>query len=688
MKKKLFLLGLFSVLGLSLGLVFSAPKQTNAAEEVTDDSLQVLLSNYYGDGTYKKDTTIYVDEAKIEEDLESYFHANVMVMERSTYYTKDALWMSRDKEKVGVKYSYYGTSYEGNATNGVTNATAEYPLVAPAKASKVLSGDNQNSMEEYYVTLDDFIQGNHTSAHTNDKTIVLNEDWSLDANGVYSNVNEDVLDGFRLFTAPLWLGKTEENANYISYEKATIQEVDAKLVMKLWVSSEEVGKLVDGVEADSEGNLLFSKAVISKKQADGLLQGKSENLQAGLGTDFEGYSPENPDHAKLFDVNSSLSVSKQGTWFTDNNGQKAYAAQSGYKIRLVQEADGNVALKIGGMSSDTEKLFRAGLNLTEEVCEPGTYVAKIRIKAGEGATIPQFFFKINEGSRTDSNVPLQYLKDGPTDSVTGFYYNNTAKDGTELDFEFDTEWKEYTTTFTIEEGSAVDNATSVCAAFVMYTSNKSANKEKDYLLIDDFEVYRVEDYGTDFEGFDSESHSALFPSLTSTITSGWKKDGNGKAAFGVQTNYQGCKLFQEEDGNNALMVWGSKEVVRVGIDVNDIIANPGVYKVSLKFKLGPNADNVSSILLRYHDKNKLTAANALHSTGFYFKKSTEDVGLSKDEWVTLETVIVITNEIQFSSDLCFVLMVFTNGNKTYGTETHAGNYVLVDDLQIEGYAFK
>ena len=54
MKRKCFILGLFSVLGLSLGLIFSAPKLTKAAEEVTDDSLNVLLSNYYGDGTYKK----------------------------------------------------------------------------------------------------------------------------------------------------------------------------------------------------------------------------------------------------------------------------------------------------------------------------------------------------------------------------------------------------------------------------------------------------------------------------------------------------------------------------------------------------------------------------------------------------------------------------------------------------------
>ena len=157
--------------------------------------------------------------------------------------------------------SYYGDG----VADGVTNATSESPLIAPENPNIVLFGDYKNSMEEYYVTLDDFIKGSHISSHTGDKTIALNEGWSVDENGVYLNETTDVLDGFRLFTAPLWLGKTKENANYISYTKATIQEVDSKLVMKLWVKADNVGVLVDDVESDAEGNLLFSEAIISAK---------------------------------------------------------------------------------------------------------------------------------------------------------------------------------------------------------------------------------------------------------------------------------------------------------------------------------------------------------------------------------------------------------------------------------------
>ena len=676
MKKKIFLLGLFSILSISLGLIISTNNFVKA-EETAENNLETLLATYYGDGTYKKDTKIYVDEGKVNVDLQTYFHAQVMVMERSTYYTKDALWMSRDNGE----YSYYGTSYDGKTPNGVTNATAKYPLVTPTNTTKVLSGTNKNSMEEYYITLDDFINGTHTSAHTNDETIVLNEEWSVDDNGIYSNETEGVLDGFRLFTAPLWLGKTDENTNYIIYTKATIQEVESKLVMKLWVSSGDSGKLVDGVEADAEGNLLFSKAVISKKQADGLLQGKSENLQAGLGTDFEGYN-EN-DNPELFTAPLDT-PNKTNNWKKDNNGNNALGIQTGYAQSHLVEENGNTFLKIGGQKST--KIYRTGLALTKEIGEPGTYVAKIKIKKGENANITKFFFKINKNSSIDSNSPLQYINGGSADSVSGFFFNDKTSSDESLNFDFANDWTEYSVTFTIEEGSDVDKHTgSYNAAFVMYMgdSNSSGNH---YLYVDDFEIYRVEDYGTDFEGYDLETHSGLFVQ-TGTLTTGWKKDGNGNAPFGIQYGYQGCKLFQEEDGNNALKVHGTKEIIRVGIDVNDIIANPGVYKVSLKFKLGQNADNVSNILFRYHNKKALENKDRLLDTGFYFKHSTEDVGLSKDEWVTLETVIVITEKIEFSSDLCFVLMVYTNGNKTNGTDAHPGNYVLVDDLQIEGYVF-
>ena len=160
--------------------------------------------------------------------------------------------------------------------------------------------------------------------------------------------------------------------------------------------------------------------------------------------------------------------------------------------------------------------------MTGEVKEAGTYVAKIKVKRAENATITQLFFKINQSPYTDSNHPLSHY--GTSSTVNGIYFK------TKTDPDLSTEWTEYSVTFTVAEGSKVNKSTAdkFCAAFVMYTSNSKDNYQNDYILVDDFEIYRIEDYGTDFEGFDPESHSALFPSLTSTIDTGWKADSNGK----------------------------------------------------------------------------------------------------------------------------------------------------------------
>lgn len=676
MKKRTYLLGLCSALIFSVG-VFNTSMKTDASEATVYDGLKLLLNEYYDGGVYKKDTKIHVDPVKIGGELTSLFHAQVTSLERTTYYGNNELWMSRGVEGEGVTYSYYGTKYQkDNDLDGVTNGTAEKPYVAPTNASTIDA--KEKSMEEFYVTLYDFLVGTHKSVHSDYETLDLATGWEV-SEGVYSTNNPDVIDGFRLFTAPLWLGKNKENGNYIDYTKATIQEVGSNLVMKLWTSIGDEGKLIDGVETDGD-NLLFSEATISNVNTYGEnLQKYSKNLQEGLGTDFEGYSPENPDHAKLFDPDASVSAGSEGTWYADANGINAYAHQSGYKIRLVEE-DGNTALKVGGFTH--KELFRVGINLTEEVCEPGTYVAKIKIKRGPEATIPKFFFKINKGSRTDSNVPLQYIKDGPS-SVTGFFFNNTGSTDPNLNFEFDTEWKEYTTTFTIEEGSAVDNATDVCAAFVMYTSNKSANKAKDYMLIDDFQLYRVNDLGTDFEGYDKETQPTLFPEQGTLVADKWHADLNENEAFGVQDGYKGCKLYEDGE-NNALMVYGTKEVIRAGIDVSDEIKESGIYRISLKVKLGPNADKIGNILFRFNDKSALASSSSVVKAGYRFYEPAYGITLSKDEWTTLDVTVVVSEGISFKTDLCMMLMVYTYGNETSSkdAELHKGNYVLVDDVEI------
>ena len=265
--KKIFTLILMIVSLVVLGSIVSqkgsAASEVNPNEEVAD-----LFAKYYNDGRYTKDTKIFINDEsqELKEEIMAYFHAEVTDLERTTYYSKDALWMSR----ANGKYSYYGTAYEGGNAVGVTNATASAPYEVPADAPVALSGAGKTSMEEYFCTLNDFVLGSHTSAHTEDVAIALNANWSL-VDGVYYNTSAGVLNGFRLFTAPLWLN-TAESKNYISFSLATVEVVDGDLVMTLWTSAGDVSKLSsDSATKAYNGQTYhaFSKATIQENNIDG-----------------------------------------------------------------------------------------------------------------------------------------------------------------------------------------------------------------------------------------------------------------------------------------------------------------------------------------------------------------------------------------------------------------------------------
>ena len=238
--KKGFMLILLLILAFSSVICFAADNSAKS-QEANVNELQALFNSFYNDGVYVKDTTIYVNDA-VKDEL-SYFHAEVNDLERTTYYNGNELWFSTG--------SGYGTQGESlthfNVKDGVKESEtvlSEYP-----------------AMEAYYCTLNDFVVGVHNSNHSNNVDLNLEQGWTV-KEGVYSSSNYDVLDAFRLFTAPLWLGKTKDNENYIVYTKATVEVVGSSLVMKLWISSLDAkGKLVADAETVGE-NSVFSKAVI------------------------------------------------------------------------------------------------------------------------------------------------------------------------------------------------------------------------------------------------------------------------------------------------------------------------------------------------------------------------------------------------------------------------------------------
>lgn len=246
--KKSFTFILMMMLLVAFGTVLSTTSAQESNVENVDSKVASLFTSFYDDGAYIKNTKINVDTENelLVKKLGVYFHASVPTTERTTYYSKDALWMSRGDGN----YSYYGTAYEGEKTVGVTNAAATTPYVAPEDARVVLSGTGKNSMEEYYVTLQDFKD-------------YPGMGWEKTGN-YYLSEDAKILDNFRLFTAPLWLD-TEESKYFIIFRFATVEVINGDLVMKLWVSEGDVGKLSstdNSLVYGEEKFYVFSQATI------------------------------------------------------------------------------------------------------------------------------------------------------------------------------------------------------------------------------------------------------------------------------------------------------------------------------------------------------------------------------------------------------------------------------------------
>ena len=160
-KRKIFLVAL-SICLLVFGLLSINKFRASADDvelEVSAAQMQSMFDEFYNDGYYIKKSVINMDlsDEDVYDEVVEYFHASSTILERTTMYKGDALWMSRDL-KEEVAYSYYGTAYSGDEAVGVTNGTATAALVEPSAVSTVLTGEGKTSMEEYYKTLDDLIK--------------------------------------------------------------------------------------------------------------------------------------------------------------------------------------------------------------------------------------------------------------------------------------------------------------------------------------------------------------------------------------------------------------------------------------------------------------------------------------------------------------------------------------------------
>ena len=203
---------------------------TYGIEEVNYyNNVNKILNDYYDEGIYTRETKINLTE-QASLELVQYFHANVTILERTTYFNTEALWMSRDDDK----YSYYGT-LNGNMTNASVNNVGD-------TSSNICVSNT--TMEDYYTTLFDI------------KNFVGSK-WSK-SNNIYSSTNEDVITQFLDFTAPCFLGLDDTMSHYFSLSHVEVEDKETHLELRL------VAKNVDSSKFIENSNNVLSVAKITK----------------------------------------------------------------------------------------------------------------------------------------------------------------------------------------------------------------------------------------------------------------------------------------------------------------------------------------------------------------------------------------------------------------------------------------
>ena len=202
---------------------------THVSYAELNEELGTLLSKYYNNGSYTRETTINLTTETAQE-LVSCFHAGNIVANRTTVFEGGSLWMTNEAKT----YSYYGTSGEDMTGGRVTTVGETVTTVAKAGVG---------GMEGYYTTMND-IKGS------------TNVKWTK-TGSVWSCTDDSVIQQFLDFTAPCFLGVDEAHKNYFTLSGVEVEETSNGLELRLVCSKVETGKFEEG-----SGNVL-SKAVIT-----------------------------------------------------------------------------------------------------------------------------------------------------------------------------------------------------------------------------------------------------------------------------------------------------------------------------------------------------------------------------------------------------------------------------------------
>ena len=206
--------------------VYKTPEE-KAAEEVN-----ALITKYYNSGTYTKETNIYLNETAVNKLNQNGGFHQTDELSRTTYYKPTELWMSKTTSNGETKYSYYGTAANGD----LTSATTSEPLVTPSNPGTAATKSHSNwhntkedGMEGFYITLKDIVA-------------TVAQKWSNVNNG-YETTDSTVIEWFKAFCAPCYLGFNTGTANYVDLVKVRVEEKNELLSLKLYAAAGNYGLL-------------------------------------------------------------------------------------------------------------------------------------------------------------------------------------------------------------------------------------------------------------------------------------------------------------------------------------------------------------------------------------------------------------------------------------------------------------
>lgn len=227
--------------------VYKTPAEQ--AEE-NASALNTLKEKYYNSGNYTKDTNIFLTEDAINRLTQNNGFHQTSELKRTTYYTADALWMSKTTSTGATQYSYYGTAADGNLTSAtVANPKEEpsNPKIAATKTHENWHNTAEDGMEGFYITLKDIV--------------ATKEQMWVKTGDVYESTDAEVIAWFKAFCAPCYLGFTEGTENFIDLVKVSIEEHKNSLVLKLYASGTNDGLILNS-DGKSTTDEVFAKAVV------------------------------------------------------------------------------------------------------------------------------------------------------------------------------------------------------------------------------------------------------------------------------------------------------------------------------------------------------------------------------------------------------------------------------------------